>query len=116
MARYDVFDLFNHAFDNMDTLFYPKVKSYCSEQRSITEGGVTTHYHNGMVSRLDGPAVVYQDEREDEYWVDGRRVSKEVHDKLRQDHEDKKEHIIYIDGQQKKVNGKKLREIKQLLE
>lgn len=129
----DIFEIFNRVFGNMDAMFrdvekeysvsnllptvtLPSVKSYYSEQRTLTEDGVTTHYHNGKVSNLNGPAITYEDDREDEYWIDGKCITKEEHDKIKAEVEDNREHVIYIDGTPKKVTGKKLKALRHLMD
>lgn len=105
----NIFDLFDEVFHSVGTPIY-------GDKQSFKSNGITTHYYKGRVSCLEGPAVVYDDERPDEYWIDGRQVSKEKHDEIRQKHEDERNHVIYIDGRKKVITGKKLRQIKSILE
>lgn len=133
MSQHDIFDIFNRVFGNMDVIMrdlekefhtpnllpritLPGIKTYYSEQRALTNDGVTTYYDNGRVSKLGGPAVVYADEREDEYWIDGKRISKEEHDKMLVEYEDNKIHTVYIDGKPNDIPGKKLKLLRQMLE
>jgi len=111
MRYFDMFDLFDYVFDA------PRIsrRSYYRDVGALKEDGVTTYYENGRVHRLDGPAVVYDDKRESEYWLNGKRVTKEEHDKLRLDLEDKKQHTVYIDGVPKVISGKKLRLLNEVL-
>lgn len=106
---YTIFDLLDETIRAFEAPSY-------AEKQSFKRDGVTTHYFRGKVSRLDGPAVVYDDDTEDEYWLDGRQISKEVHDEVRRKYEDEKKHVIVIDGERKVINGKMLRKIKALLE
>ena len=84
-------------------------------QSSKTENGVTTYYTNGMVSRLDGPAIMYDDNREDEYWLDGMKTDKQTIEKLQREKEDAKMHTIHIDGVNREVSGKTLRELRRII-
>lgn len=133
MRQCDIFDIFNRFFGNMDIVMrdmerefenpnlfpkitIPSIKTYYSEQRALKENGVTTYYNNGKVSRLDGPAVIYDDDREDEYWLDGKRITKEEQEKALINYEEEKEHIIYVDGVPKRIKGKQYKEMKRLIE
>ncbi len=114
MGRYDIFRYMDNFFDNMIVNNYIPTTFYY-DQGSVVKDGIKTYYDKGKVSRLGGPAIIYDDDREDEYWVDGKKISKEDHDKLLQEYEDNKIHTIYIDGITKEVTGKKLKLINELL-
>ena len=134
MFRNDIFDEFNNIFANFDVLFrdfekshnrrgllpsvsIPSVKLTYDDTRVYGDNDKTVHYKNGMLHREDGPAVVYNKEgKEDEYWLEGKRVSKEDVDKFQEKIEENKTHYLYVDNKEYKILGKKkLEEVKKLL-
>lgn len=136
MARenYDLFDVVNNLFGNFDkvmreveeefntpnlfpSITIPSIKTYFTENRAVSDDEKTTYYHNGKVSRLDGPAVVWHDtEREDEWWVEGKLMTEKEVAKLKQKMEDEKEHEVFVDGKKVKIKGSKLKQLKELLD
>ena len=59
--------------------------------------------------------VVYTDKPE-EYFIEGRLVSKSDWESYCRDEEDNRTHYLLVDGVRYKTTGKKLREIKKYLE
>lgn len=123
----DFFDIFDRLWGTMDAQFrelerewgvpnrlpvitLPAVKTKYIDQRTYHDGEKTINYLNGMIHRDDGPAVKYDDGRE-EYWLKGMKVSKEEFESHKQQLEDEKVHYIYLDGREYKVTGKKLKEL-----
>ncbi len=135
---------FNRVFANVDTYFrdferehgvrglfptitVPSILNAFDEIFSSEETDEkVTFYQNGKVHREDGPAVVYKsvknkdgkvaEKKDDEYWLDGKQVTKEVVDALVAKREDEKEYVVYIGDVEYKVKGKKkLEEIQKLL-
>lgn len=133
MFRRDIFDDLNHVMANFDVFFrdaeknlgignllpkvsVPATKTYYSEQRAFDDGEKITYYHNGRVSRIDGPAVVYHDDKkEDEWWLEGRQVDEDTIKKEHQKLEDERIHYVSIDGRSYEVKGTELRKIKSIL-
>ena len=134
MFRNDIFDAVNRVFANVDGLFrdaekelgmgnlfphvtVPSVKTYYSEQRAIDDGEKITYFTNGKVSRVDGPAVVYHDKNkgQNEWWIDGRQVTKEAVEAAKQKIEDERVHHVSVDGRTFEVKGSELKKIKELL-
>lgn len=129
----DIFDRLNYFFANFDAMFrdmehdmgmgnllpsisIPSVKTYYTEQRAISDNEKTTYYINGKVSRLDGPAIEYKDEKkENEWWIDGKQTTKEEVEKEYQKLQDERIHHITVDGRHYEVPGKRLKELKSLL-
>ena len=133
MFRRDIFDEMNRLMANFDVMFrdvekelgmgnllpyvtVPATKTYYREQRALDDGEKITYFQNGRVSRLDGPAVIYHDEKnEAEWWLDGRQVDEAtVKDKC-EELEDEKIHHVSIDGRAVEVKGSDLRKIKEIL-
>lgn len=129
----DPFDRISHLFGNFDAAFrdleqslgmgnllpyvtVPSVKTKYLEQRCVEDKEKRTYYHNGLVSRLDGPAIEWKDEKkEDEWYVDGVRLTKEEVEAKKQEIEDAATHHLTIDGKHMEVTGKQLRELKKML-
>jgi len=121
---------FNNIFANFDTLFreiedqtgcrsFPHVDIpgvfEDSQFYSYSEGDRTVHYKNGALHREDGPAVVYHEKggtRVDEYWLDGKRVTKEEMESYRTEKLKKKLHRVSLGGDTFTITGEKLVELK----
>lgn len=135
---------FNRVFANVDTYFrdfekehgvrglfptitVPSILNAFNEVFSSEEDDTkVTFYQNGKVHREDGPAVVYKDLKnkngesivrpENEYWYNGKQVTKEFIENLVAQKEEEKEYVIYLGDVEYKVKGKKkLEELKKLL-
>lgn len=131
---------FNHVFANVDAYFrdfekehgvrgvfptitVPSILNAFNELFATEETDTAvTFYKNGKVHREDGPAVVYKSQGSDtnhkpnEYWLDGKQVTKEVVEALVAKTEEEKEYVIYVGDVEYKVKGKKkLEELKKLL-
>lgn len=122
---------FNNIFANFDTLFreiedqtgcrsFPHVDipGIFEETQfySYSEGDRTVHYKNGALHREDGPAVVYHghddNTRPDEYWLEGKRVTKEEMEAYRLEKVKKKLHKVSLSGETFTITGEKLNELK----
>jgi mannosyltransferase OCH1-like enzyme len=124
-----MFDIFDRMFGTMDAAFrqmerefhcpnrlpvitIPAVKTYSVDQRAYDDGEKIQKFTNGILHCETGPAVVYHDEKkEDEYWLEGRLVTKEEVEKRKEEIEDNRMHSIWIDNKEFKVTGKRLREL-----
>lgn len=125
----DMFDIFDRMFGVMDASFrqierdfhcpnrlpvitIPAIKTYSVDQRAYDDGEKIQKFTNGILHCETGPAVTYHNkEKEPEYWLDGRRVTKEEVDKRKEEIEDNRMHSIWIDNKEFKVSGKRLREL-----
>lgn len=122
---------FNNIFANFDTLFreiedqtgcrsFPHVDipGIFEETQfySYSEGDRTVHYKNGALHREDGPAVVYHEQNKgedrDEYWLEGRRVTKNDVESYRLEKAKKKLHKVSLGGENFTITGEKLNELK----
>lgn len=134
MFRKDIFDDLNHVMANMDVFFRdaeeklgmgnllphvttPACKTYYTDQRAVDDGEKITYYRNGRVSRIDGPAVEYHDKEkgQDEWWLEGKLVTKELVEEEKEKIEAKRIHYLSIDGKTYNVTGDKIKIIKELL-
>ena len=125
---------FNNIFGNFDALFrdieqetgcriFPHVDIpgvfEDTQLYSYSDGDKVVHYKNGALHREDGPAVVYHNSSDnakpDEYWLDGRRVTKEEVEAYRLDKVKKKLHKISLGGETFTITGEKLNELKDWL-
>jgi hypothetical protein len=128
----DPFDRMNNLFANFDVMFrelekdfgvgnllphvtVPSVKTYYKDHRAVDDGEKVTFYPNGRVHRLDGPAVMWNDDSKEEWWLDGKQVTQEEVEKERQRLADEQVHNISVDGRTYEVTGKQLRELKNQL-
>lgn len=120
----DMFDIFDRMFGVMDASFrqierdfhcpnrlpvitIPAIKTFSVDQRAYDDGEKIQKFTNGILHCETGPAVVYHDDKkEDEYWLDGRRVDKEDVESLKQKLEDEREHSVWIDGKEYKIKHK----------
>lgn len=130
----------NNAFANVDIIFRDLEKSHNTrglfpiislpsilheipENISIdSDHEKTIYYKNGKVHREDGPAIQFHkkgklpDGTHDEYWLEGKQVTKKQLDDFASKKEEEKEYTIYIGEREYKVKGKKkLEEIEKLL-
>lgn len=108
MFNNDFFDSFNNLFANMDNVFrdyekrvgvpsllplvtVPTFKNKVDRRiTSVTKDGVTRNFLDGMLHCETGPAVIYEDDRQDEYWLEGVKVTKEQVEEHKQKLEDDK--------------------------
>lgn len=129
MSRsHDNWDLLNNVFGNLDAAFrelekengwfnrlpfitLPSVKTQYVDRRTYHDGEKTIKMVNGMRHCEDGPAIIYDDGRPDEFWLEGVKVTKEEVESNMQKIMDEKIHQIHIDGRTFEVTGKQLREM-----
>jgi hypothetical protein len=111
-----IFDHFDTIFDDMFRMTRPKY-SYYTDDRVVDDGEKCIYYKNGLVSRLDGPAIEYHDaQKVNEWYVNGiKKTEKEVKS-LYEEVIAEKEHTLYIDGKRHTIKGKKLKELRKMLE
>jgi hypothetical protein len=131
-VRYDPFDTFNRLFAELDHSFRGWEKDWGVSLPAITVPGVSyedtrvysdgeteKHFKNGMLHRLDGPAVIkYAKDGKvtsEEYFLEGVKKTKEEVEVCRNDIENKKEHIVYLGNKRFKITGKKLKELQEKL-
>jgi hypothetical protein len=123
----DIFDLFDRVWGNLDAQFrdmerewgvpnrlpiitLPSVKTKYTDKRTFHDGEKTINYVNGMIHKDNGPAVVYDDGKE-EFWLKGMKVSKQEFESHKQQLEDDKIHYVHIDGVEYTLTGKQLKEL-----
>jgi len=118
MSLFDIVSYMDDIFSYSVYDIVPKKRNiYHVDTRVEKRNGITTYYESGKLSRLGGPAIEYDDTKQEcEYWYEGKKITKEEHDKLYMEKEDNKLYTIYIDGQYKQISGKKMRLLKQILE
>lgn len=109
MSKVTVWDVFDSIFDEA---FRPVDRTNYSRK-----GNVEKHLKEGALHREDGPAVVYLDKsKENEWWLEGRKVTEEEVKKYVAEKEEKRQHIIYLrDGQPYRITGKQLKDIEKML-
>lgn len=91
----------------------PAIKKYYTDFKKYDDGEKVEYFLNGRLHNHNGPAIEYKDKnKESEYWLEGRKVTKEDVEKYKEDLEDKKEHYITIDGKTKVITGKQYKEFK----
>ena len=132
----DMFDIFDRMFGVMDSNFreierdfhcpnrlpvitIPAVKTSAVDQRAYHDGEKIQKFTNGILHCDSEAAVIYDDDRDDEFWLNGRQVDKAAIEKHYNELLDNKIHSVWIDGKEFKVTGKKLRQLdlqKQLTE
>ncbi len=130
----------NNVFANLDNVFRDIEKSHGSrglfpiisipsilhalnENVSFDQDGMkTTYYKNGKVHREDGPAVEYHSDIKlpegtvNEYWLEGKQVTKKDVEDLVVKKEEEKIYTIYVGEKEYKIKGKKkLEEFEKLL-
>lgn len=87
--------------------------SYSSYSRATytDDGEKITYYLNGRVHKEDGPAVEWyggKSKGKVEYWLEGREVTKEEVDKLREE----EEVAVWVEGKEYLVTRKRLKELR----
>ena len=103
--------LMSRLFDEeFDTLFQELQSS-----KTKNKDQKTIYYKNGMVHNENGPAIVHKDGKE-EYWLEGRKVTKEDVTTYRQNLEDNTKHCVYVADKPYIINGKQLRQLKSTLD
>ena len=124
----DAFDIFDRMFGTLDAAFrdierdfrcpnrlpvitLPAIRTSRVDRRTYHDGEKTISYQNGLVHNDTGPAIIYDDDREDEYYLNGIKSTKEEVESLKQKLEDEREHSVWVDGKEYKVSGKRLREL-----
>jgi hypothetical protein len=82
------------------------------------DDGSTRHYLNGMLHNENGPAIVRKEGKNtvEEYFLHGERLSKSDWEHRTASIRDNQEHEIVVDGKVHRVKGKKLAEIRKLLD
>jgi hypothetical protein len=127
----DLFDTINKVFATVDVEFrdaerrfglrnalpsvsVPSIKtySYYEDIRSYDDGEKVETYKNG---KLHGVVKYHDKKKPDEYWIDGREVSKEKWDAHIQKIEDERVHEVYVDGVPYTLTGKQLKGLKEQL-
>jgi hypothetical protein len=103
--------IFDEIFSDRFFSYVPS--SYQSNVRIIDDGTKVEYLKNGRLHNENGPAVVYYKDSKEEYFLEGRQVSKERIDEYKTKKEDEKIHFISIDDQDYKITGKQLREFKE---
>ena len=108
---FSIFDDFDHIFRDFDKIFVSDRRNY------LKKDGVEKHFHEGALHREDGPAVVYLDKsKQDEWWLEGEKVTEEKVKEYALQKEEKREHVVYLrGGKPYRVTGKQLKEIESLL-
>lgn len=111
--------LFDTAFSDFlydaDAFFNRNCKRSVNNYQEIDNGEVIETYHNGRLHNEKGPAVSYKDKSKhnlNEYWLNGRKVTKDEVDAYREKKEDETPIIITIEGVEKKITGKQWKLIK----
>ena len=89
------------------------VPSYSSYSRATytDDGEKITYYLDGRVHKEDGPAVEWyrgKHKGKVEYWLEGKEVTKEAVDKLREE----EEVAVVVEGKEYKVTRKRLKELR----
>jgi len=113
----DAFD----EFPSFEELFssFSKVFSHNNDDGSIqvqSDSIKKRYLKNGALHREDGPAVVYLNKSDaDEYWLDGRRATKEEIDSLVKKATENQLYRVVINGVPYKLTGKKVEELKEWL-
>jgi hypothetical protein len=136
----EVIDEINNVFANFEIIFrdlekchktrglfptisLPSILHEMDENIEIdSDHEKTIYYKNGKVHREDGPAIQYHkngqmpDGTLDEYWLEGKHVTKKDIVDLLAKQEEEREYVIYIGEREYKIKGKKkLQEIEKLL-
>lgn len=106
---------FDRVLNDLTALFRNGARTSTdkSGNYSNVDGIKTVHYKEGAMHREDGPAVIYADKsKPDEYWLDGRRSTKEEVDSYLARKNDKKLHVVFLDGHNYTITGSTLKELK----
>lgn len=124
---YSIFDHINRIFGSFDKEFreierelgfrnilpvvsVPAVRySYHDCVQVYDDGEKVETFKNG---KLHGEVVYHDKNKDSEYYIEGRRVTKEEWEAYCQKEADKKIHYITIDDKEYKVTGKQLKELK----
>jgi hypothetical protein len=78
---------------------------------TYTDDGVKkTYYTNGIVSREDGPAVIYRDGKV-EYWLNGKQVNKEEVDKLSEEKLNSRKVLVTVDNREFILTAKQVKDL-----
>ncbi len=106
--------LVSRFFDeDFDTLFQELQDTRTKKENKSQK---TIYYKNGMIHNENGPAVIHKDGKESEYWLEGRKVTKQEVDEYRQNVEDNTKHCVYVADKTYIINGKQLKTLKSMLE
>lgn len=108
--------LFDHFLNEFDHVFdAPRyITRYVENTQAYDDGEKIETYVNGRLHNEKGPAVKYKDstkQNNNEYWLNGRRSSKDEVDKYREKLEDEAIKYITVEGKEYKVTGKQLKEV-----
>ena len=111
MGRISLWDIFNNDFFSEDIYHVEDRRNYRRKDN------VEKHFKSGALHRENGPAVVYLDKsKEDEWWLEGAKVTEEEVKKYRSEKEASREHIVYLrSGTPYKITGKQLQEVEKIL-
>ena len=105
---------FDSIFDAVFVSYEPVTYGRPRDTLQIFDDGTKVEYFkNGRLHNENGPAVVYYKDSKEEYFLEGRQVSKERIEEYKVKKEDEKIHIITIDDQDFKITGKQLKEFKE---
>lgn len=124
---------FNQAFAILDAAFrdiekesgcrwlphidIPGILDEATQSYTYEDEDKVVHYKNGALHREDGPAVFYhRGGKENEYWLEGRRATKEEVELFAKEKRKKKIYSLTLDGKDYKITGEKLDELKKWLD
>lgn len=110
----DFTEKFNSVFDDVNILLRNGARKFLDENSnySNTSNNKTVHYKDGALHREDGPAVVYSDKsKPDEYWLDGRRSTKEEVAAFLEDRNNNKRYLLTVGTELYEMTGSKLKEL-----